>query len=68
MSHQYVLSFADTDEGFSRNFSHSFEFPIGVTYSEVVNCMSDFLSAVYGYRIDLEASVNADFSDSRLSS
>lgn len=68
MSHQYVLSFVDNDEGFTRNFSHSFELPYSATYSEVVDCMSDFLSAVYGYRINLEAFVNADFSDSRLSS
>lgn len=68
MSHQYVLSFVDNDEGFTRNFSHSFELPYDATYSDVISYMSDFLSAVYGYRIDLEASVNADFSDSRLSS
>jgi len=58
--HFYSFGFqhADEDNGV-RNFSHTFDLPFDVTYHEVAEHLSDFLSAIYGYRIELEATGHA---------
>lgn len=58
--HFYSFAFQDTDDGNgSRSFSHKFDLPFDVSYHQVAEHLSDFLSAVYGYRITLEATGHA---------
>lgn len=58
--HFYSFAFqnADEDNG-ARSFTHNFELPFDVSYHQVAEHLSDFLSAVYGYRITLEATGHA---------
>ena len=56
----YSFEYQNSDEdSTSRNFSHRLELPFDVGYDQVVEHFSDFLSAVYGYRITLEATAHA---------
>ena len=58
--HLYSFVFHDAgEENGARNFSHTLELPFDVSYHQVAEHLSDFLSAVYGYRITLEATGHA---------
>ena len=62
MIHKYAFNFTENDNN-SRNVSYSVDIPDDSTYHDVVEYFGDFLSAVFGYRINLEASVDADTSN-----